>query len=844
MKKAEIKVGGLYTARVNGKHVTVRVDAIRDVVGITGGHGSTHYNVTNMTTSRTTVFRSAAKFRSEVKSPEQNEEAAGEARVQAWKRLKEQESDLTPPSQAVPSVFTEEDADVGEGEHSSDFTTCVPTVGDLCLAEQTVIATTPNLPFVVGSLAAKIAAQSVKTTRVPETVAGYTPTDEQRAILEAVLNILDGNGPKVLVVNAGAGSGKTSTLRMLEEVLHGQIQYTAYNRPLVDESRTKFRKAKCSTSHGLAFQPIGRDYQHRLNGGRIRSKDVATMLGIESFTVELPNASIVNGSQEWQEAAQNTGYTEENPAPQDWTPKSLKTLEPWFLAGQVSQALKKFSQTADREIDSKHFAYVDGIDEVCQETGKRSRSNNDRLVQYLLPFARKFWEDVCDVNGTLPYQHDYYVKIWQLSSTAIIPANHIMLDEHQDTAPVFADVIQRQSATVVLVGDENQRIYEWRGAMNAADLFPDAPVLYLSQSFRFGQAVADVANSVLSHMEERTKLNMRGLATIPSRVLIDLPTDEYGNPTADERNSEHVGSMCYLYRTNAGAVARILTEYVAGRRGCLVGKVDEIVKFVEGARDLQSAPVRRTSHPELAAFETWKEVQKYVEEDPDGSDLKLMVKLVDEFKVGPILQALKNMPTEDQADFVCSTAHKSKGREWDTVVLGADFPPAHKMQDGDCRLLYVAATRARLVLDLTACTPFHYYRDKDGNEYPRIEVEFTAPQHSAAGVAAYLTARATPQIAAPKLPLQAPQSASGQSHDPTQKTAANGDVAPVNGNGNSRPPATGFTWTSFGGKWCARGPHDAKVGEQVRVVRKNGTSSNETLKGVVRKFDDACIYEV
>jgi hypothetical protein len=71
MKKAEIKVGGLYTSRISGKFVIVRVDAIRESqrMGGTGYDGrikyrdTVVYDVTNLTTKRKIVFRSAAKFR-------------------------------------------------------------------------------------------------------------------------------------------------------------------------------------------------------------------------------------------------------------------------------------------------------------------------------------------------------------------------------------------------------------------------------------------------------------------------------------------------------------------------------------------------------------------------------------------------------------------------------------------------------------------------------------------------------------------------------------------------------------------------------------------------------------
>jgi hypothetical protein len=65
MKKAEIVVGGTYTAKVSGKLVTVRVDAKRERFDFRD-RSSTVYDVTNLSTGRKTTFRSATKFRAEV----------------------------------------------------------------------------------------------------------------------------------------------------------------------------------------------------------------------------------------------------------------------------------------------------------------------------------------------------------------------------------------------------------------------------------------------------------------------------------------------------------------------------------------------------------------------------------------------------------------------------------------------------------------------------------------------------------------------------------------------------------------------------------------------------------
>lgn len=82
MKRAEIKVGGKYQARVSGNFVTVQVDAIRKRRGF-ADREETVYDVTNLRTGRKITFRSAAKFRKEVQSPEEIEATRKQAVLDA-----------------------------------------------------------------------------------------------------------------------------------------------------------------------------------------------------------------------------------------------------------------------------------------------------------------------------------------------------------------------------------------------------------------------------------------------------------------------------------------------------------------------------------------------------------------------------------------------------------------------------------------------------------------------------------------------------------------------------------------------------------------------------------------
>ena len=605
-------------------------------------------------------------------------------------------------------------------------------------------------------------------------------------------------------------TGKTFTLKELEQVLTGIGQYTAFNRSLVDESKTKFKKASCKTSHGLAFGAVGRKYAHRLDSKRVKSYQIAQALGIDDYKIQGEPYPV--GSHEYNDAVIAAGYTIDNPPPAGFVARPVKVLRAKYLAGQVSEAIKRFCQSADREITERTLKRVPGID------AEGSYENSDKVKAYLLPFARKMWADLTNTEGTLPFSHDVYVKIWQLGTgpdRPVIAADYILLDEAQDTAPVMLDVLKQQKhAILILVGDDNQQIYEWRGAVNAMASFAGAPRRLLSQSFRFGQTVADVANSVLALLDEPTDLVMRGLESIPTRICA------VANP------------RCYLYRTNAGAIGRLMSAREAGKRGHLIGKVDEVVKFCEAANDLQHG--RATTHPELGCFSTWKEVQEYSKED-EGADLRLMVKLIDEFGATEIIDALKDMPSEEDADLILSTAHRSKGREWSSVRLGADFPLPNKMEDSDRRLLYVAVTRAQEELDISECPTFMGGWDKKGGGedgekgvewIPGIEITFTVPMPTEAELATYRTGKVAAEIVKKvavsqqvrTIPTTAPQ---------------------ANGNGASGD----FTWANMDGGWCVRGPQGA-ANKRVTVTKKNGDRAQVALGEAVKNIGDKWFYKV
>lgn len=482
----------------------------------------------------------------------------------------------------------------------------------------------------------------------------FPPTAEQQRCVDLART------GRSFVVKAGAGAGKTSTLQLIAEALSTrQVLYVAYNKAIVKDVSGKMpRNVRAATAHSLAWQAGGKRFKGRLDKGRQRRREIAARLGIDA-----PMA-----------------FKQDDGSPP-------KMLSPEQLAGVVMQAVGKFCTTADDRPSRDHFPYVEKIDLVVN--GVRRWENNNLLRAEMEPVLERAWADVLDPDGWLRYTHDYYLKLWQLSHPRL-NFDVVMLDEAQDANPVIASIVEDQvHAQRVLVGDENQQIYEWNGAVDAMKNFDIPDSAMLTKSFRFGPEIARVANETLALLAVPTDMRIEGHAPILSVV----------GPLRDA-NGHRQAILC---RTNARAIQEVMDALGHGQRPFLVGGGKDIATFARAAIDLQEG--RSTDHPELSCFDSWDQVTAFVQQDPQGEELRLLVKLMDDFSPQAILAALNDMADERGADTIVSTAHKAKGREWDRVRIASDFLPKDPNQepsDADIRLRYVAVTRAKLHLDDTA----------------------------------------------------------------------------------------------------------------------------------------------
>jgi hypothetical protein len=472
----------------------------------------------------------------------------------------------------------------------------------------------------------------------------HTPTPEQQAAIDAFATTDD------LVLSAGAGAGKTSTLRMLAETApRRRGMYITYGKAIADEAAQTFpRQVRCSTAHSLAFRAVGFQYKDRLGGSRQPARVVANILGIDT-PIDVGGDMLI--------------------APQQ-------------AARLAMGAVRLFCTTADPKIEPFHVKPVNGF-----EKPEVAEALRDQIAD----LARKAWTDLTSTRGQLKFTHDHYLKIWQLSYPKL-PTDYVLLDEAQDADPVIASIVGNQQCQRIAVGDEAQAIYEWRGAINAMAKWPGKR-LHLTKSFRFGPAVAHEANKWLEALD--APLRITGHDPIPTRIA-----------TLAEPQT-------ILTRSNAGAIREVIASLAQGRRTALVGGGTQIRSLAAAAVSLKAGAgtdhpelfafqtwneLREYVQQDQGGADLKTFVALIEDFGPDAI-ISALDRLVEEPKPG--------RPRETAAQVTVSTAHKAKGLEWSTVRIGDDFHEPRRDEDGyhkpvnpgEARLAYVAVTRAKDTLD-------------------------------------------------------------------------------------------------------------------------------------------------
>lgn len=472
------------------------------------------------------------------------------------------------------------------------------------------------------------------------------PTEEQEHIIDLA------EEGKDLVINAFAGASKTTILTMVSKVLdeYGGATgtYLAFNKVTALEGEKRFpTSVDCRTVHSLAYRSTPKDLIKKLKNPKVFPKELSEMYKFNGTFIDT-----VKGD-------------------------GQKYISVGNKVNMINRTIARFCNSADDTIEEKHLCKLEWM---YTPIGKEFDFTN--ILQEVLELSRIHWENTIDPQSVIPMTHDAYLKLYSMKDLDI-QTDYIMIDENQDSSPVILRIVEAQKkAQKIYVGDRYQAIYGWRGAINAMD-FVTGTHVNLTKSFRFGNNVEKIANLLLDYAGNEVPLKGNG-------------SDE-GKLTLNERD---IVPNCVISRTNAGVIRNIF-EFSERYKDKVIGAscdLKEIEKFVFSYIELKKG--KRVEHPLLFAFDKIEELEKYCEENTEDMEITGMVKLIEKFGDKALLSAIKRCEDTKHPDIMCTTAHKSKGLEWDNVLISNDF--FYKVEEGqiaidneELNLVYVACTRAK-----------------------------------------------------------------------------------------------------------------------------------------------------
>lgn len=326
----------------------------------------------------------------------------------------------------------------------------------------------------------------------------------------------------------------------------------------------------------------------------------------------------------------------------------------------IHHAIKWFDLFCNSDLELiTDLKYIDTIE------SDKARKFVENKLEDISKMAFDIWDKMD--KKKMDCSHSFYLKKYQLTHPTL-NYDLVLCDESQDLNAVQLDIVKGLNGTKVIVGDSNQQIYSWRGAINALKAFPDYKVFTLTESFRFTQEIADTGLKALSFKEnydsefDFSKLKLIGRAVYTPQTKIktkailsrsNISILEYLFTNLDKFESIYIeGGLESLINTQSGIK---MTDLVY----LLTGETDKIENFF------------------VKKFSSIEKLQDYYE-DLDDMSIDGMLKFVNRYKKGILFQLVKinEKITEKQfASITFSTLHKSKGTEFDEVEILSNFEP-------------------------------------------------------------------------------------------------------------------------------------------------------------------------
>ena len=468
---------------------------------------------------------------------------------------------------------------------------------------------------------------------------GLTPSIEQTRAINAVVR-----ADVDTAIDALAGAGKTTTLLGITRALarekpKARVLILVFNRKNADETKAKLRgfsNADARTTHSVAYGAMTKNQKNATNkkykGVAVSDKQVAEALEMDDTPL----------------------------------PGEIGNLSATKAAAVVKRAVSKFANSDDKEVQKKHVdaAFMDLYGDDLPEGWTAPEKflswtkamwadiSSDRPVP-VWDKDKKEWKNVPkETKPRIWMTPDHYLKLWSLSDPDLTkltingePVSHVFFDEAQDTNPTVASVLtnNRGKLRLAYVGDPNQAIYGWRGAVNFLEeaKVESEAVADLTVTRRFSDRLATVGNAFLNLLGSRTRI--RGVGT-EGEILPDNELPE-GPSTA------------HIVRTNYGGFDAIMSYVAQGKTvAALSVFYTELEAAIYTLKWLQEDFSTRTPRPQtpdgrevdsddFAGISSMKDLREKAESDPKSRAARWLDILIQKGggDIGPLEEVLKGL---------------------------------------------------------------------------------------------------------------------------------------------------------------------------------------------------------
>ena len=186
-----------------------------------------------------------------------------------------------------------------------------------------------------------------------------------------------------------------------------------------------------------------------------------------------------------------------------------------FPKGDVLAEIFSFVVNTEKPLEellAEKFAYflplLDKIHDVHERYEKKKKATNSMD-----------FDDLLEKTLSMFQQHERIAEVYRRKF------QFILVDEYQDTNKIQADLVDllaRDHRNVMVVGDDAQSIYSWRGAnfqniLEFPKRYPDAEVFKIEMNYRSVPEILDVANAAIAANVQQFRKHLS--ATRDSKAL-------------------------------------------------------------------------------------------------------------------------------------------------------------------------------------------------------------------------------------------------------------------------------------------------------------------------------------